>query len=69
MGCGFAVYCGHGSGEEVARLAASLGLNAIVAGAVEEGPKQVILEPVGVTYGGEELKLSAETLADPKPEA
>ena len=35
-----------------------LGLSALVAGRVEEGPRQVILEPVDVRFAGEELELS-----------
>ena len=40
------------------RRAQALGLTALVAGGVEEGPRQVILEPVGVRFAGEELELS-----------
>jgi phosphoribosylformylglycinamidine cyclo-ligase len=59
MGCGYALYCARGEGEEVVRIAEGLGLSALVAGAVEEGPRQVIIEPVGVRFGGDELELSA----------
>ena len=40
------------------RIAERLGLSALVAGRVEEGPRQVILEPVGVRFAGEELDLA-----------
>jgi phosphoribosylformylglycinamidine cyclo-ligase len=59
MGSGYALYCGTGDGEEIVRRAHTLGLTALVAGSVEEGPRQVILEPVGVHFAGEELELSA----------
>jgi phosphoribosylformylglycinamidine cyclo-ligase len=59
MGAGFAVYCAAGSGEAVAALARELGLPALVAGRVEEGPRRVVLDPVGVTFEGRELELSA----------
>ncbi len=59
MGCGYAIYCARGEGEAVVAMAASMGLDALVAGSVEAGPRQVILEPVGVVFEGEELKLSA----------
>ena len=36
----------------------SLGLDALLAGNVEEGPRQVVLEPVGVRFAGERLALS-----------
>jgi phosphoribosylformylglycinamidine cyclo-ligase len=58
MGSGYAIYCAAGCGEEIARIATGLGLVAVLAGRVEEGPRQVILEPVGVRYGGQELELS-----------
>ena len=59
MGAGFAVYCGAGSGEDVATLAGELGLAALVAGRVEEGPRRVVVEPAGVIFEGAELELSA----------
>jgi phosphoribosylformylglycinamidine cyclo-ligase len=59
MGCGYALYCTRGEGEEIVRTAAGMGLDALLAGTVQEGPRQVILEPVGVRFGGEELELSA----------
>jgi phosphoribosylformylglycinamidine cyclo-ligase len=58
MGSGYAIYCAAGRGEAIARIATGLGLEAVLAGRVEEGPRQVILEPVGVRYGGQELELS-----------
>jgi phosphoribosylformylglycinamidine cyclo-ligase len=58
MGCGFAVYCAAGAGSEVVRLAASLGLSAGVAGAVEEGPRRVLLEPVDVVYESGDMDLT-----------
>jgi phosphoribosylformylglycinamidine cyclo-ligase len=57
MGAGFAVYCRRGQGESVVAIAAAAGHPAWVAGRVEEGPRRVILEPVGVSFGGEELRL------------
>src|SRR6202035_4270519 len=60
MGSGFAVYCAPGAADTVVRLAEDLGLAALPAGRVEEGPRQVILEPHAVRYEGTELELSAE---------
>jgi phosphoribosylformylglycinamidine cyclo-ligase len=59
MGSGYALYCAAGAGESVVAIAAGLGLTAIVAGRVEEGPRQVILEPVGVRFASSELDLAA----------
>ena len=58
MGSGYALYCGPGAGEAIVATAERLGLSALVAGHVEEGPRQVILEPVDVRFAGEELELS-----------
>jgi phosphoribosylformylglycinamidine cyclo-ligase len=58
MGSGYALYCAPGAGEAIVAVATSLGLSAIVAGRVEEGPRQVILEPVDVRFAGEELELA-----------
>ncbi len=58
MGTGFALYCRAGHGERIVALAAGLGLDAILGGRVEEGPRQVLLEPIGVRFAGERLELS-----------
>ena len=59
MGSGYAVYCERGTGEAVVKTASDLGFAALLAGRVEEGPRQVIIEPLGVRFAGEELELSA----------
>lgn len=59
MGSGFALYCGAGDGERLVELARGLGLSALLAGSVEEGPRRVILEPVDVSFEDDELELSA----------
>jgi phosphoribosylformylglycinamidine cyclo-ligase len=57
MGAGFAVYCAQGSGDQVATIASGLGLKARVAGAVERGPRRVVLEEVGVTFESSDMDL------------
>lgn len=57
MGHGFAIYCGEGSGAAVAESAGERGLNAILAGHVESGERSVVIEPCGIEYGGDELRL------------
>jgi phosphoribosylformylglycinamidine cyclo-ligase len=69
MGSGLAVYCAPGAGESVVRLAERLGLDALVAGRVEEGPRQVLLEPVGVRFAGEQLELSPDQPTNPNGSA
>ena len=59
MGSGFALYCPAGEGPRIVAVAEGLGLRAMVAGRVEEGPRQVVLEPVGVRFDGAQLELSA----------
>jgi phosphoribosylformylglycinamidine cyclo-ligase len=59
MGAGFAIYCAAGSGEAVVATARGLGLGAQVAGVVEEGPRSVVLEPLGVNFASDQLELSA----------
>lgn len=58
MGSGYALYCASGGGEQIVSIAAGLGLEAVLAGRVEEGPREVILEPVGVRFTGDRLELS-----------
>ncbi len=60
MGAGFAVYCRAADAEAVVREATGLGLVASLAGAVEEGPRRVIVEPVDVVLEGEEMVLHLE---------
>jgi len=57
MGAGFALYVKADQAEQTVSIAQSLGISALVAGRVEAGPKQVIIEPLGVTYGADELQL------------
>jgi len=60
MGAGFAVYCRPGGGARAVEHARALGLDALLAGAVEEGPRQVILEPVDVVFADTQLALAPE---------
>ena len=61
MGAGFAIYCRGGSGETVVSIARGLGFEAILAGGVENGPRRVLLEQVGVSLAGDQLELTPET--------
>ena len=63
MGCGFAVYCAGGSGNEVVRIASGLGLSASVAGAVEEGPRRVVLDGIGVAFESGDMDLTPRRAA------
>jgi len=57
MGAGFAVYCRPGQADAVIAAADRTGHTAWVAGRVEAGDRRVILQPVGVTFTSEELRL------------
>jgi len=59
MGAGMALYCAAGAGEQIVAVATRLGHDALVAGVVQEGAREVILEPLGVRYAGEQLELGA----------
>lgn len=59
MGAGFAFFVQKGQGAEVVRLAASVGVKGWVAGRVEVGAKQVVIEPLSLTYSADELHLRA----------
>lgn len=57
MGAGFAIYVSADQAEEVVKAAEVTGLKSWIAGRVEAGPKKVVIEPVGVTFGGDELEV------------
>jgi phosphoribosylformylglycinamidine cyclo-ligase len=57
MGAGFALFVKAADAERVVALSKQAGVDAIVAGRVEAGPKQVVIEPIGVTYGADDLAL------------
>ena len=63
MGCGFAVYCAAGSGDEVVRIVARTGLSATVAGCVEEGPRRVVLDGIGVVFESGDMDLTPRRAA------
>ncbi len=58
MGAGFALYLAPGAAGRAVALAAAHGLSALRAGVVDAGPRQVLLEPLGVRFGGEQLELA-----------
>ena len=57
MGAGFAFFVTADQAEKTVAIAKECGIEAWVAGTVETGPKQVVIEPIGVTYGADDLKL------------
>jgi phosphoribosylformylglycinamidine cyclo-ligase len=59
MGAGFALFVAPKEADAVVRIARDVGIHALVAGSVEAGPKRVVIEPLGIEYGAEELHLRA----------
>lgn len=57
MGAGFAFFVAPEQAGKAVAIARQCGIDAWVAGAVEAGAKQVIIEPISVTYGAADLKL------------
>ena len=57
MGAGFAIYVGERDAAHVVEVAARHGIAAWHAGHVEAGPREVVIEPLGVRYAGETLAL------------
>jgi phosphoribosylformylglycinamidine cyclo-ligase len=59
MGAGFALYVAAGDAPKVVDVARACGIPAWNAGTVEAGPKQVVIEPLGLTFGGDDLHVRA----------
>ncbi len=59
MGAGFALLVARGDAEATVRAARAAGVDAWVSGAVELGPRRVVIEPLGITYESDDLKLRA----------
>ncbi|MCU0951596.1 MAG: AIR synthase-related protein [Burkholderiaceae bacterium] len=59
MGAGFALYVAAADAERTVDIARGCGIEARVAGRVEAGPKQVVIEPLGLTFAGDDLHVRA----------
>jgi phosphoribosylformylglycinamidine cyclo-ligase len=57
MGAGFAIFLPEEEAAKVIEIAADQGFKAIIAGRVEQGEKQVIIEPKNITFGSETLEV------------
>jgi len=57
MGAGFAIYVPRDQAEKVVEIAKSVQLNAIVAGSVQTGPKQVVIKPKDIVFSGDSLEV------------
>ena len=57
MGAGFAIFVAPADAERTVAIAQGLGIGARVAGRVEAGPKQLLIEPLGLQFGDDALQL------------
>lgn len=57
MGAGFALFVAPEDAERTVALSRSLGIEAWVAGALEAGPKRLLIEPLGIEFGNDALQL------------
>ena len=55
MGAGFAVFVPAEDADRAAAVARKAGVDAWVAGSVEAGPRRLVIEPLDLEYGGDEL--------------
>ncbi|MFM8901743.1 MAG: AIR synthase-related protein [Burkholderiales bacterium] len=57
MGAGFALFVSAADAEKTVEVARAQGIAAWVAGAVEAGPKKLLIEPLGLEFGDDALQL------------
>ena len=57
MGAGFAVFVALADAERTVQIALAQGIGARVAGVVQAGPKQLLIEPLGIRFGDDDLQL------------
>ncbi len=57
MGAGFALFVKAEDAERTVEIARAQGVDAMVAGRVEAGPKQLLIEPLGIRFGDDDLQL------------
>lgn len=57
MGAGYAVYLPAGQAEQAKTIAKQCGFQAWIAGKVQDGPKQVVIKPMDITFKGDSLEV------------
>ncbi|MBG9387812.1 AIR synthase related protein [Caenimonas aquaedulcis] len=57
MGAGFALFVRAQDAQRTVEVAQAAGVAALVAGRVEAGPKQLLIEPLGIRFGDDDLQL------------
>ena len=57
MGAGFALFVKAADAERTLAVAKAQGVDAIIAGLIEPGPKRLLIEPLGIEFGDDALQL------------
>ncbi len=57
MGAGFAIFVAAADAQRTVEVARAQGVAALLAGTVEAGPKELLIEPLGIRFGDEDLQL------------
>ena len=57
MGAGFAIFVAAADAARTVEVARAQGVAAIIAGQVEAGPKELLIEPLGIRFGTDDLQL------------
>jgi phosphoribosylformylglycinamidine cyclo-ligase len=57
MGAGFAIFVRAEDAQRTVDVAQAQGVAAIVAGTVESGPKELLIEPLNIRFGNDDLQL------------
>ncbi|HEX6361397.1 MAG TPA: AIR synthase-related protein [Albitalea sp.] len=57
MGAGFALFVKAADAERAVAVSRAQGVDALLAGRVEAGPKKLVIEPLGIEYGDDALQL------------
>ena len=57
MGAGFALFVKAEDAQRTADVAQAMGVAAWVCGAIEAGPKELLIEPLGIQFGTDDLQL------------
>jgi phosphoribosylformylglycinamidine cyclo-ligase len=57
MGAGFALFVAAGDAQRTVEVARAQGVDAWIAGRVEDGPKELVIEPLNLRFADADLKL------------
>src|SRR6267142_157087 len=57
MGAGFALFVKAEDAQRTVDVAKAQGIDAIIAGQIEAGPKRLVIEPLGIEFGDDALQL------------